>query len=111
MGLKERMKAASLVAKYKAILFKDIPKAKGRLTKWRNLIAEANDKKDKGAASRANDVLRAAVDYAEQLDKMAGLIKRVSLLTDNTAKIEQFIEKMGKSVRATNKAYQAYRYE
>jgi hypothetical protein len=111
MGLPERLEAARLVVKYRAILRKEIPASEVRLKKWDNLITEAAGKKLVPAANQARDALRAADRYDVQINKIAGLIKRVSLLDDNSQKINAFIANMKKHGMLANKAYKDYVFE
>jgi hypothetical protein len=111
MALKERMEAARLVAKWKALLAKDLPASQARLNKWDLLIAEAVRKKELQAVNQARDARRAAGRYDEAITKIAGFIKRVSLVRDDSDKITAFIANVKKYGNLANKAYKDYVYE
>ena len=111
MGLAERMEAARLIGKYKALLLKELPNSQARLTRWDNLMDEANNKKNALAANQARDCLRAASRYDTLLNKLAGFIKRVSLLRDDSVKIGDFIGNMKTNGNLANRAYRDYVFE
>jgi hypothetical protein len=129
MGLPERIKAAALLAKFKLILIRDLPKARPRIAKWDALVdalqqktAEASQGcksgKDRTGANPeilrrslmyAGDAENAAKDYAKELEKISILIKRVSLLKDTTKKINIFIKEITKVVKKTNATFKDYK--
>jgi hypothetical protein len=108
MPLTDRTKAAGLLAKAKVLLWKELPRLGPRQRRWDDLRSAAIKNGNDGAANLAFDAYSAAQDYAHWVNRMATLIKRVSILTGSDDEIAEFITKLGRAGKEANKAFGNY---
>jgi hypothetical protein len=111
MGLPEREKAAKLLAKGKLILWKELPKLDPRVRKWDDIVSDAKDHDDNGAAAQAFDAYSSAGDLARWVKRMALLIKRTALLSDTDKEIGTFFDGLRRNLKEADKSFKTYKSE
>jgi hypothetical protein len=109
MSIKVRMQAAGLIARTKPLLLKEEFSSKSRLKKLAGMIKEAIAEDKKDLLNLLRHARSFATSYEEAIQEQLAAIKAVSILSDKTDAIKDFIAKLTDAGKRAGLYYRLYR--